>query len=95
MEAPTRFTDKAVNQLRNNPSKFDFFQAIQLLEEEYTSSKPNYVQYSKSPLACHIQPHNEFVRFNTHIALNFPTSSILRSSAKSSKQVQAWKKTLV
>lgn len=47
--------------------RFDFFQAVRLLERIYPE---------KSPVGRDITPNNEVVRFKSHLSLSFPASQI-------------------
>jgi type VI secretion system protein ImpH len=54
-------------QVLEEPYRFEFFQAVRLLERIYPE---------KSPVGQEITPHNEVVRFKSHLSLGFPASQI-------------------
>ena len=59
---------KALNQhLIDEPYKFDFFQAVRLLERMYPE---------RSAVGRSVTPQEEVVRFRTKVSLNFPVSEI-------------------
>ena len=54
-------------QLFDEPYRFEFFQAVRLLERIYPE---------KSPIGEGVTPNNEVVRFKNHLSLGFPASQI-------------------
>lgn len=62
---PKAFTLEEV--LFAEPYRFDFFQAVRLLERIYTMRRP---------VGHTAEPRSEAVRFRTHTGLNFPASQI-------------------
>ena len=54
-------------QLLDEAYRFEFFQAVRLLERIYPE---------KSPVGQEVTPQNEVVRFKSHLSLNFPPSPI-------------------
>lgn len=54
-------------QLIDEPYRFNFFQAVRLLERIYPE---------KSPVGREVTPNNEVVRFRSHLTLSFPASQI-------------------
>lgn len=54
-------------ELFDEPYRFDFFQAVRLLEKLYPDKKP---------VGREAMPDEEIVRFRSHISLNFPSSEI-------------------
>lgn len=60
--------DNPLNQrIFDEPERFQFFQAVRLLERMY----PERTAVGRTPL-----PQNEAVRFRTHVSLDFPASEI-------------------
>ena len=60
--------EKPLNQkLADEPYKFDFFQAVRLLEKVFPERKP---------VGREALPHEEIVRFRSRMSLNFPASQI-------------------
>ena len=60
--------DKPLNQvLTDEPFRFEFFQAVRLLEKVYPE---------KRPVGREAMPKDEMVRFRSRIALDFPASEI-------------------
>lgn len=60
--------EKPLNQtLFDEPYRFEFFQAIRLLERIYPE---------KSPVGRDVTPQNEAVRFRSRVSLGFPASEI-------------------
>lgn len=53
--------------LFDEPYRFEFFQAVRLLERIYPE---------KSPVGQDVVPNNEVVRFKSHLSLGFPASQI-------------------
>jgi type VI secretion system protein ImpH len=51
----------------DEPYRFDFFQAVRLLERIFPES---------SPVGQEVTPNNEVVRFKSHLSLSFPASQI-------------------
>lgn len=54
-------------QLLEEAYRFEFFQAVRLLERVFPE---------RSPVGQDVTPHNEVVRFKSHLSLNFPPSQI-------------------
>jgi type VI secretion system protein ImpH len=69
-------SEKPLNQkLFDEPERFEFFQAVRLLERMFPE---------RAPVGHDALPHNEVVRFRTRVSLNFPPSQIqeIRESAE-------------
>lgn len=61
---------KPLNQeLLDEPYRFEFFQAVRLLEKIYPDRKA---------VGLDAMPHEEMVRFRSHVSFNFPASQIQR-----------------
>ncbi|MEK7855705.1 MAG: type VI secretion system baseplate subunit TssG, partial [Acidobacteriota bacterium] len=61
-------SDKPLNQvLADEPYRFEFFQAVRLLEKVYPE---------KRAVGRNAMPHEEVVRFRSRISLDFPASEI-------------------
>ncbi|MEK7723663.1 MAG: type VI secretion system baseplate subunit TssG, partial [Acidobacteriota bacterium] len=54
-------------QLFDEPYRFEFFQAVRLLERIYPE---------RTPVGQGVTPNNEIVRFENHLSLSFPASAI-------------------
>ena len=54
-------------QILEEAYRFEFFQAVRLLERIYPE---------RSPVGQDVTPHNEVVRFKSHLSLGFPASQI-------------------
>ena len=54
-------------QILDEAYRFEFFQAVRLLERIYPE---------RSPVGQDVTPHNEVVRFKSHLSLGFPASQI-------------------
>lgn len=60
--------NKSLNQkLFDEPYEFDYFQAVRLFEKIYPAKKP---------VGRDAMPHEEILRFRSHLSLNFPPSQI-------------------
>jgi type VI secretion system protein ImpH len=68
MEAAAMTVDpKLINPLLDAPYTFDFFRAVQLLEQ---------IRPERAPVGEFAEPHDEVVRFRTPTAVGFPASAI-------------------
>lgn len=75
-------TDKPLNQvLIDEPYRFEFFQAVRLLEKVYPE---------KRAVGRNAMPHEEVVRFRSRIGLDFPASEIheIRETFDEQKQAE-------
>lgn len=72
MAAPCRTTDHSVAEtLFDEPYRFDFFQAVRLLERMYAG---------RGPVGRYADPAREAVRFHARASLTFPASEIFELS---------------
>ncbi|WP_281648666.1 type VI secretion system baseplate subunit TssG [Parendozoicomonas sp. Alg238-R29] len=67
-----------VNKLRTKPQKFDFFQAVRLLEAISQTEKAKEEKFADQPVAELAPPHRELVRFVASQSLSFSASDIAR-----------------
>jgi type VI secretion system protein ImpH len=68
MASESRRPDPALSEvLFNEPFRFDFFQAVRLLELTYPA---------RQAVGRQTRPSDEVVRFHSHVSLNFPPSAI-------------------
>ncbi len=68
------------NVLLNEGFRFEFFQAVRLLERMYPDRKP---------VGHHELPRDEVVRFRTHVSMSFPASEVFEvTAAPSSSEAQ-------
>lgn len=75
METPRRRKDLAlIDQLRQKPEKFEFFQAVRLLEVASAQDHTN--QYAKAPVATLAQPNKESIRFTCNEKLHYISPDI-------------------
>ncbi|MBL8793336.1 MAG: type VI secretion system baseplate subunit TssG [Planctomycetia bacterium] len=65
-----------IDQLLREPERFDFFQAVRLLEAAAREAANGDLRRQRLPVGYDHAPEREVVHFRNHIALSFPASAI-------------------
>jgi type VI secretion system protein ImpH len=77
MAAPRRHEDASVEgRLRREPHRFDFFQAVRVLEASYREKARTDRRWEREAVGHDAAPAREVVRFRAHASLSFPPGEI-------------------
>lgn len=76
-----------VQQLRTRPQRFDFFQAVRLLEVISKTERARDESFADQPVAEMAPPHKELVRFVASQSLSFAASDVTRLKIREQEDV--------